>query len=223
MNEALRKRYETRLEGLIETGKSLTQYERVHDFSALRYLAEESRPKIAAWQVQIKNIISLIFGSESVQYNYVIENLPKSITNNNNIRDYIGVLEGCLNDLKDGFIAGVEFIISSEFFDSVLQEAKYLNEHGFKDPSAVLTRVVIESTLQKLAEKNEINHDQKASNLNEALRSEGIYPKPQWRLVQANLDIGNEAAHGNFDSYTQEDVKSMINFSELFNATYLGS
>jgi len=46
-----------------------------------------------------------------------------------------------------------------------------------------------------------------------------IYSQPQWRLIQAWLDIGNSAAHGNFEKYTKDDVNNMINGIEQFIAS----
>ena len=43
----------------------------------------------------------------------------------------------------------------------------------------------------------------KAATLNDGLQDRGRYGKPQWRLVQAWLDIGNSVAHGKFSDYNE--------------------
>jgi len=42
---------------------------------------------------------------------------------------------------------------------------------------------------------------------------------PEWRQVQAWVDIGNAAAHGKFSDYTEHDVSNMLNGIESFIKT----
>jgi len=56
--------------------------------------------------------------------------------------------------------------------------------------------------------------------LNDELKAVEAYPKAQWRLIQAKLDIGNAAAHGKFDEYKKADVKRMLEDIERFMAQY---
>ena len=128
---------------------------------------------------------------------------------------------GALDDLERGFLVGQEFLIAGELFDSILGQAKKLNESGYKDPAAVLARVVLEDTLQRIARNENIDDKQKPSLINDELRKIGKYPKPQWRFIQAWLDIGNAAAHGNFTEYSEQDVEKMIEGIEQFLALEL--
>ena len=104
-------------------------------------------------------------------------------------------------------------------FDSVLEEAKHLNQSGHKDPAAVLARVVLEDALKRIARSEGVNDNQKASQINDELRKRGRYPQPQWRLIQAWLDIGNAAAHGKFNEYSDEGVQRLVEDIERFLAT----
>lgn len=121
-----------------------------------------------------------------------------------------------MDDLQNGFLKGKEFLVAGIVYDSILEEAKYLNENGFKDPAAVLARVVIENALKEIGEDLEINSDQKASEINTALWKLERYNKPRWRQIQSWLDLGNLAAHGKFDEYKSEEVKSTIQGVEEF-------
>ncbi|MBF4696060.1 DUF4145 domain-containing protein [Fusibacter ferrireducens] len=171
------------------------------------------------WLIKSQNIIALIFGQQSIQYNRLISLLDTNIYNSEDVKIFSGFLKGCLSDLENGFIIGQEFIIASEIFDNVLEESKHLLETSHKDASAVLARVVIEDALKRIARNSNIATDQKASKLNEELKKLEIYSQPQWRLIQAWLDIGNSAAHGNFENYTKDDVNNMINGIEQFIAS----
>ena len=88
-----------------------------------------------------------------------------------------------------------------------------------KDPAAVLARVVLEDALKRIARGEGLDDNQSASRLNDELRRIGKYRQPQWRLIQAWLDIGNAAAHGNFNEYNEEDVEGLIEDIERFLAT----
>jgi HEPN domain-containing protein len=103
-----------------------------------------------------------------------------------------------------------------------MEQTKHLASRGFKDPAAILVRVVVEDALRRLCLLEGIDSTAKAASLNEALRNSGRFLKPQWRTVQAWLDIGNAAAHGSFDDYTGEDVQRMIEDVERFLAGELG-
>ena len=127
-------------------------------------------------------------------------------------------MSGALDDLEAGYLVGQEFLIAGEVFDSILEQAKALNKKGYKDPSAVLGRVVLEDALKRLAKPEGIEENKRASQINDELRKLGKYPQSQWRFIQAWLDIGNAAAHGKFNEYSEADVEKMIEGIEQFLA-----
>lgn len=129
-----------------------------------------------------------------------------------------GVLKGSLDDLENGFLLGQEFLIAGEVFDSVLEEAKHLLKAGYKDPAAILGRVVIEDCIKRLARLEQLDDTKKAAALNDELKKAGRYNQAQWRQIQVWLDIGNNAAHGNF-SYKEEQVKDQLEGIERFIAS----
>jgi len=78
---------------------------------------------------------------------------------------------------------------------------------------------VIEDSLRRIARPEGISDTLKASQINDELKKVGRFQQPQWRLVQVWLDIGNAAAHGDFDKYTQDEVKRLIEDVQRFLAT----
>ena len=54
--------------------------------------------------------------------------------------------------------------------------------------------------------------------MNAALAKAGKYNKLMQKRITALADIRNSAAHGNFNQFTQQDVKNMINEVEQFLA-----
>lgn len=209
------KRYADRIRELIEEGQAVAKLERPSSVGP--YI--QDRVQLQAWLVKVNNILETAFGPQSPHMHHFKElTTNRSIENSSDIYPIVGVLTGALDDLEKGYLLGQEFLIAGEVFDSVLEQAKHLNRSGHKDPAAVLARVVLEDALKRIARGEGLDDNQSASRLNDDLWRIGKYPKPQWRLVQAWLDIGNAAAHGNFNEYNEEDVEGLIENIEQFLA-----
>ena len=213
------KRYAERLQELIEDGKSVAKLEKPSSLGG-SFIQGEDDIKLNAWLTKASNILETVFGAQSPQFRSFREVLPKEgikgVSRAYDIHPITGVLAGALDDLEKGFLIGQEFLIAGEVFDSILEQAKVLNKAGYKDPAAVLVRVVIEDALKRLARHEGVDDSRKASQINDDLKKLGLYPQAQWRFVQAWLDIGNAAAHGNFGEYTEEDVMKTIDGVEYF-------
>jgi HEPN domain-containing protein len=168
-------------------------------------------------------LIRIIFRENSDLYKEIIR-----IKNNeknyyaSTIRIVRGTLESAKGAIQKGYLTSFEFLISADIFDSTLEQAKELLKNGYKDPAAMLCRVVIEDSLKKIARKDGIETEKKkASVLNDELKNKEFYNQIQWREVQKWLDIGNAAAHGQFDEIKKEDVQKMINEIEHFILNYM--
>ena len=74
--------------------------------------------------------------------------------------------------------------------------------------------MIIENTLKDICSREGIacSSTEKASSINIKLRQAGVYAMPMERKIQANLDIGNFAAHGDFTKFTEKDVEDMSDF-----------
>jgi len=213
-------RYADRLRELIEEGQTVAKLERPS--SVGNYIQDEDNIRVQSWLTSVRNILETVFGSQSPHYRQFEEVLPqygvRHVQHSYDIHPIVGVLTGALDDLEKGYLLGQEFLIAGEVFDSILEQAKQLLQSGYKDPAAVLTRVVLEDALKRLARGEGIDDSQKASVINDDLRKRGRYPQSQWRFVQAWLDIGNAAAHGKFGEYKEKDVRRVIEGVEHFLA-----
>ena len=220
------KRYADRLRALIDEGKSVTELEQRHGSTKFDvWIGKEDKIPLHAWLGKVNNVLYMVFGPESPQVKHFTEILPhenlRSVERAHEVYYIIGVLEGALDDLEHGFLTGQEFLVAGEVFDSVLEQAKHLVDTGYKDPAAVLARVVLEDALKRIARAEGLDDTLKASRINDELKKAQRYPQPQWRLVQAWLDVGNSAAHGRFDDYDAERVQETIRDIEHFLATEL--
>lgn len=180
------------------------------------------------WRMSSLNLLDKTFSKESDLYKSFFQELPK---NNNLIqiieygglspREYHaklatlrGIIISALEEINSGFLYKIEHLISADFFMSVMDEAEELAKKHHKDPAAVLLRVTIENTLKDLCDREGIVYvpKEKASSLNTKLKQAGVYAIPMERKIQANLDIGNFAAHGEFSKFSEKDVEDMLDF-----------
>jgi hypothetical protein len=215
------RRYAERLRVLIGEGRAIASNAMGH-FQNERYVSAEQSPDLYAWITKTDNIVRSVFGEQSTHYIHISRLLydqhgrcPEGV---NEILRVVGVLQGALSDLEDGFLTKQEFVISAALFDGLLEQAKHLCKAGYKDAAAVLGRVVIEDALRGIARQANIDDIRKAAVINDALKTAGRYTQPQWRHVQAWLDIGNSAAHGNFSDFTEVQTAGMLDGIESFLA-----
>jgi len=220
------RRYADRLRTLIEEGNAVAKLERRHGRNASdTWIGGEDAIRLQAWLGNVNNLLDTLFGPESPQTIHFREIVPhgsfRRVQHAYDIHPIVGVLQGALGDLEHGFLTGQEFIVAGMVFDSILEQAEYLNNHGYKDPAAVLARVVLEDALRRIANAESTDSSVTASRINDELKKAGRYAQPQWRLIQSWLDVGNAAAHGRFDEYDGARVSAVIDGIKQFLATEL--
>jgi hypothetical protein len=214
------KRYADRIRELIAEGKAVANLEKPSDVGL--FIQGADRMVLQSWLGKVTNVLDAAFGPNSPQYRHFQQNLPQGgvsfVEHSYDVHPIVGVLDGALSDLEGGYLTGQEILIAADLFDSILEQAKYLNSTGYKDPAAVLARVIVENALKRLAKAANLDDSRKASQINDDLKAAGKYPQPQWRLIQSWLDIGNAAAHGNFAQYDAAAVSSMLDAIQQFLA-----
>ena len=109
--------------------------------------------------MKTENILYLTFSENSIQIKRFRDSRDRLDENlYNRLNQIKGLLEACLDDLKNGFLLGQEFIIANELFDDILEKAEFfLKKQKDKDISAILLRIVLEDSLQRVSKKEEIN------------------------------------------------------------------
>lgn len=195
-----------RFDELISRGKRLlASYENELEISARK----------KQWETACLHIMKRTFGEDSLYFDKLrYDALGSWLDDEANLTHGVALMEGAREEIQSGFLYKLEHLISSDFFDSITEQAEYLLKSGFKDVAAILGRVVIENTLKDLGKKESIAVPEKIklTALNDLLFKEGVYVKNIWRTTQAQIDIGNDAAHGDFDEYTERSVESMLSW-----------
>ena len=126
-------------------------------------------------------------------------------------------------EFQTGFLHGIEILVTRDMLDTIVEEARVLLQAKYKDATAIYCRVILETSAKKLCDNNKLSYrkKEKLSSIIDKLRKKGFLSLPEWRQIQAWTDIGNSAAHGKFDDYSEEDVKNMLNGIDSFIETKL--
>lgn len=215
-------RFADQIEELIEEGKHIATLERPSSVGA--FIQDEDKIKVHEWLTKTRNIMETVFGRQSPHYRNFEEILPsggiRQVAHSYDIYPIVGILQGALSDLKNGFLLGQEFFIAGELFGSVLEQSKhFLDKYDNKDIAAILSRIVLEDALKRLARQEGIDDSLKASVINDDLKGKRRYNQVRWRSIQTWLDVGNSAAHGKFDEYSKNDVSTAVEGIEQFLAS----
>ncbi len=186
-------------------------------------LGKDGDAQYVEWKIKIKHLLKLICGNNSIHYDAFLnaERYQFYDTNAVVLNRLLPVIKATYDDLKNGFLITFKQIVQAEVFDSELEQAKSLLESGYKNAAAVIAGVVLETAIKELCLNNGIDIERKRlTQLNDDLAKASVYNKLQQKQITALADIRNNAAHGNYDEFTKEDVERMINDIERFILNY---
>ncbi len=173
------------------------------------------------WIIKAQNILRLACGDNSIHFTAFKHQLSCSNDKPKRLRQLIPILNAAYDDLKNGFLITFKKIVHAEVFDSELEQAKSLLESGYKNAAAVIAGVVLETAIKELCLNNNIDLEKKKlTRLNDDLAKAGVYNTLQQKQITALADIRNNAAHGEYDEFTKEDVERMISDIERILLTY---
>jgi hypothetical protein len=165
-----------------------------------------------------KSLVLKLYGNEHPFY----IDLNKSLTNFGGTDNAKGILNAIKLEIKDGFILSIRDLVSGEVFSDFIEMAEYFLKEKYKDPAAVIIGSVLENRLRSLMSANNIDtldqkgKPKKASSLNDELYKSDIYGKLDQKSIVAWLDLRNQAAHGHYSEYNQQQVEMMLNYVRDF-------
>ncbi|MBJ8499394.1 HEPN domain-containing protein [Acinetobacter oleivorans] len=184
---------------------------------------DDGNTQFSEWLIKVKHIIRLSCGENSIHFSAFLKaETPQHYDDKPSVfKRLLPVLRASYDDLKNGFLISFKQLIQADVFDSELEQAKSLLDNSYKNAAAVIAGVVLETAIKELCLNNNINIERKRlTHLNDELAKAGIYNKLQQKQITALADIRNNAAHGNYDEFTNEDVEGMISDIERFLLTY---
>jgi len=174
------------------------------------------------WQVKVRNLLAKSCGKDSEHYIvFIAAGKPKKFdTNYTRFNRLNPVFRAAKEDYEGGYLISIKALIQAEVFESELEQAQELLNSGYRLASAVISGIVLETSLRELCNQNSIPHSN-LDKMNADLAKKGIYNKLQQKRITVIANIRNSAAHGKPDEFTNLDVESMIKDIERFLLTFL--
>lgn len=136
-----------------------------------------------------------------------------------NLHAGMGILKAIKGEIAQGWLRNTIGLISADIFGDFMEMAQHLLDEGYKDPAAVLAGSSLEKHMKNICpiydiETYDIKHGKhipkKASRLNSELYTKQAYSKIDEKSITQWLSVRNDAAHGNYDNYTNQQVQLML-------------
>lgn len=199
-----------RLSSLIEKADSVLATHRPNDPGMIGFSTLD--PELTqAWKASSENIIATICSKESSYYQNFIKETKRG-EYRDSVRSGKGILQALKEDVEAGLITNIKFLAVAEVFVNFIEMAAHLLTQGYKDPAASLIGAVLEDSLRKIAENNEVavKNSDDISALNNKLADKGAYNRIVQKQIHAWKAIRDHADHGKFDEYSADDVADLI-------------
>ncbi len=201
-----------RLQDLIATGNDLIQT----SYAAPPDVIGDDRvdpTKFWEWHTGCLSFLMYTFGNKTPHYD--LFKTGCTWPGKYDTQTGLGVIKAAIQDVKEGRLRKFTDIVTAELFDNFLEMAEYLLSAKYKDPAAVLIGGVLEEHLRNLCTHNTIDIDEdgkrkKADKMNADLYKASVYNRLDNKAVTALLDLRNKAAHGEYNTYTIEQVSLML-------------
>lgn len=230
LEKNMSQKFQIRLEHLINQGKQISDdsYENTNGYMNF---SQESKDLYIQWVVSSKSLLKLISDDKKAIHYELFLSAENKVHHMETqpliLKRLISILRATLDDINSGCLTSFKQLIQADVFDSELDQAKHFLETGYPVAAAVTAGVVLESSIKELCKNNGIDiyppdstKPKKLDVLNAALKNADIYNILQQKKITALADIRNNAAHGNIDQFTSEDVKDMIRDIERFLLEY---
>lgn len=204
----------TRIDHVISLGDSTQETSRASDFGTIVDYGL-MRKFVASGK-------SLLISTVGKKHPYYEE--FHSATDDNvemSVKAGIYIIESLRYEVENGWLNNLKGIVSSEIFTDFLEMAEHLLERDYKDPAAVMIGSVLEEHLRQLCIKNDIPASTwkkekvvplNANTLNTELAKKGAINSFDLKSITAQLDIRNDAAHGNWSKYDKKQVQMMYDY-----------
>lgn len=218
MNEKIKEKFERLLaEGKKVFGECGWDGKTWHNFpSPVDYLR---------FRTESLNLIKRVCGEESEHYQQLRRLAENEKTSGNPFyyHQCYGVLEAAYRDFSDDFLFDIRVMVRADLLGSFIEQAETLLKEGYYVPAASLAGAVLEDTLRKMCDQQNVSYPEKTNinALNTLLAKATVYNKLTQKEITAKADIRNSADHGKFKQFAESDVKDMVKWVQRFVSKHL--
>ncbi len=218
MNEKIKEKFER----LLEEGKKVFQE---CGWDGKKWYRFPSDVDYLRFRTESLNLIKRTCGEESEHYQQLRRLAEGKDTSGNSYyyHQCYGVLEAAYRDFSEDFLFDIRAMVRADLLGSFIEQAEILLNEGYYVSAASLAGAVLEDTLRKMCDQQNISYPEKTKIdvLNTCLAKAGVYNKLTQKEITAKADIRNNADHGKFDQFTESDVKDMVIWVRRFISEYL--
>lgn len=171
------------------------------------------------WATNVQSLLARTLGPTSVH----CQNFDKLA---GQFRGYEHEFENCRavfmaarEDYEGGYLFNVTALAKADALADAFSQGRELLRAGYKDPACVLARVALEVALKELAHEHGTPFG-KLERMNAELCKANVYNMAKQKQITAWADIGNKAAHGQWDQYDKNDARAMLDGVESLVADF---
>jgi hypothetical protein len=173
------------------------------------------------WVTSILHLLGIVFGRDSVHYSQVSKKNSEYL-GFTEVYEINGILMAARDDYESDQLYSVKTAITADVFLDFYEQANYLLTNGYYQAAAVVLGAILEDALKKLCLKSGINPiGLKMDRMNAELAKKGIYSGLVQKQITANVDLRNKAAHGEWDKFGIDDVRSFYAWILPFLGNYI--
>ncbi len=173
-----------------------------------------------AWATNVQNLLTRTFGQDSIHYQNFTKLAGDFKGYESDFEDCRAVFNAAREDYLGGYLFNVRALAKAEALADTFSQARKILDAGYKDPACVLCRVALEVALKELSQERGIPTG-KLDRMNAELCKAGVYNMAKQKQITAWADIGNKAAHGDWDQYDEQDARAMLHGVEAIVADLL--
>lgn len=169
------------------------------------------------WTVSVLTLIATVLGKENdfyTSFKVSSDEISKFSESRGVVAKAQGILVAAKDTYENGYLFNIQQRITADVFSDFLEQAEYLLDGGYHGPAAVTAGCVLEDGLRKMCDKEGITFPAgkkpTLSVYNQELAKKGIYSTMTLHQVNALAALRNDAAHGDWNKFTNDDVKKMI-------------
>lgn len=210
----MKEEFELRLTELVLEGEKLVN-NLPKDRDGLQYYVPDARTtEYQKWLGSTINLLKLIDqpnGTFVKESNRLFEENTTSCIQSHTVQKMYGILASAQDEWKRGLLRKIEHIVIAEAFDDFLDHASIYHKGNKKLESSVLASAVLEDTIKKIAQKN--NVDPKGKSLEpliDELVKEGIVTTVKAKRIKGFAGVRNHALHAEWDEFDIKDVGQLI-------------
>lgn len=193
-----------------------TKAEAVLTAKAVDFVTNDGKPyykvpsdKYKEWATNVLNLLARTFGESSIHYKNFAEHYTSFQGWETDFNDNYGIFRAAREDYEGGYLFHIRTLAKAEVLSDAICQAKELLASNYKDPACILARVSLESALKDLSNRYGVSEG-KLERMNADLSKAGAYNMAKQKQITAWAEIGNKAAHGDWDHYTAQDAAAMV-------------